>query len=144
MSPSKYTTQTFQKTFFSIIEWNNLDPRFLSGRFPVFKTNIFNFIRPSSNSVYNCQTLSEIGLITRLRSGLSHLKEHKLKHSFQDTLSPLRSCGNEVESSEHFFIHSPQFAYKRRTFMSTLGNSNYFLSENTRNVLIQILVFGNM
>ena len=144
MSTSKYTTQTFQKTLFSIIEWNNLDPRFVSGSFPVFKTNIFNFIRPSSNSVYTCQTLSEIGLITRLRSGLSHLREHKLKHSFQDTLSPLCSCGNEVESSEHFFLHSPQFAYERCIIMSTLGNSNYFLSENTRNVLIQILVFGDM
>ena len=29
-----------------------------------------------------------IKLITRLRLGLSHLREHKFKHGFQDTVHP--------------------------------------------------------
>ena len=57
------------------------------------------FLQASQNSVYNCHNPREICLITRLRLGLSHLREHKFKHGFQDTLNPLCSCGNDVESS---------------------------------------------
>ena len=81
-----------------IIEWNNLCPRLRkSERFSVFKTNILKFIRPFLNSVYNCHNPKGIFLITRLRLGLSHLRDHKFKHSFQDTLNPLCSCGDDVE-----------------------------------------------
>ena len=31
----------------------------------------------------------EMKLITRLHVGLSHLREHKFKHSFQDILNPI-------------------------------------------------------
>ena len=97
---SKYTpilTQniTFSKTLFfpsTIIEWNNLDHHLRkSENCSVFKSNIRKFIRPSSNSVYNCHNLRGICFITKLWLGLSHLKEHKFKHGFQDTLNPLCS-----------------------------------------------------
>ena len=35
--------------------------------------------------------------MTRFRLGLSHLREHKFNHSFQD------NCGYEGESTVHFF-----------------------------------------
>ena len=40
---------------------------------------------------------SPIGLkfLTRIRLGLSHLRDHKFKHSFQDTLNPICSCRND-------------------------------------------------
>ena len=111
-------------------------------------------------------------------------KEHRFKHSFQDRINPLRSCGSDVESTEHILLHcsqfalhrtySPtlfpicttqnmfsytapnlhytehillhcsQFAHKRRNLLSTLGNFNYSLLENTSNILTQTLLFGNM
>ena len=111
--------------------------------FPVFKSNILKFIRPSPNLVYNCHNPRGICLITRLRLGLSHLREHKFKHGFQDTLNPLCSCGNDVESAEHFLLHCPQFVNERRTLLSTLGNFNCSLLENTSKVLTQTLLFGN-
>ena len=114
----------FKNSFFlsTIIEWNNLDPHLRkSENFSVFKSNILKFIRPSPNSVYNCHNPRGICLITRLRLGLSHLREHKFKHGFQDMLNPLCSCGNDVESTEHF-LHCPQFVNERRVlFLSTLG-----------------------
>ena len=100
----------FKNSFFrsTIIEWNNLDPCLRkSEKFSVFKSNIFNFIRSSPNSVYDCQNPRGICLITRPRFGLSHLKEHKFKHGFQDTLHLLCSYGNNVESTEHFLLHCP-------------------------------------
>ena len=42
-------------------------------------------------------------LHTYLRLGLSHLREHKFKHSFQDKLNPICNCGNDVECAIHFF-----------------------------------------
>ena len=46
-------------------------------------------------------------------------------------------------SPEHFLLHCPQFVNERRTLLSTLGNSNSSLLENTSNVLTQTLLFGN-
>ena len=114
--PLLNTTHNFFKNSFfpsTIIEWNNLDPHLTKPEnFSVFKSKILKFIRPSPNSVYNCHNPRGI---TRLRLGLSHFREHKFKHDFQDTLNPLCSCGNDVESTEHFLLHCPQFVNDRRT-----------------------------
>ena len=59
----------------------------------IFRKSILKFMTPSTNSLFNCHNPKEIKLITRLRLGLSHLREHKFKHSFQDSLNPFCSCG---------------------------------------------------
>ena len=59
-------------------------------------------------------------------------------------LNPLCSCGNDVESTEHVLLHCPQFVNERRTLLSTLGNFNYSLLENTSKVLPKTLLFENM
>ena len=82
----------FKSSYFpsTIIEWNNLDPHLRkSESFSVFTSNIFKFIGPPPNSVYNCHNPRGICLITSLRLDLSHLREHKFKHGFQDMLNPL-------------------------------------------------------
>ena len=109
----------------------------------VFKSNILKFIRPSPNSVYNCHNPRGICLITRLRLSLSHLRGHKFKHGFEDTLNPLCSCGNNVESTEHFLLHCTQFGNERRTLLSTLGNFNCSWLKNTSKVLTQNLLLEN-
>ena len=63
-------------------------------------------------------------LLTRLRIGFSHLKEHKFKHSFQDSVDPLCSCGNDIESTVHFFVHCPNFTTQRRTLLNKLKSIN--------------------
>ena len=79
----------------------------------------------------------------RLTFGLSHLREHKFKNGFQDTLNPLCSCGNDIESTEHFLLHCSKFVNDRCTLLSTLGNFKCSLLENTSKVLTQTLPFGN-
>ena len=131
----------FPSTF---IQWNKLDSGLRKAEsLSLFKTKILKFIRPSPNSVYNCHNPNGLKFITRLRLGLSHLREHKLKHSFQDTVNPLCSCGLDIESTEHFLLHCPQFANERRTLLSTIGNINYKLPENTDSNLTQTLLFVN-
>ena len=117
-------SRTFSKIlFFSsvIIEWNNLDPNLRNSRsISVFKEKILNFIRPSPNSVFDIHNPKGIKLITRLRLGLSHLREHKFKHSFQDTINPLCNCGQDIESATHFFLQCFFFINERRTLFSTI------------------------
>ena len=85
----------------TIIEWNNLDLHLRkSGNFLFFKSNIHKFIWPSPSSIYNCHNRRGICLIiTRLRLGLSHLREHEFKHGSQDALNLLCSCGNDIHRS---------------------------------------------
>ena len=84
----------FKNSFFpsTVIEWNKLDPNLRStASLSVFKKNLLKFIRPSRNSVFNCHNCKEIKYLTRLRLSLRHLRQHKFKHNFPNTLNPFCS-----------------------------------------------------
>ena len=51
---------------------------------------------------------------------VSHLREHKLKHSFQDTQNPICNCGNDVESAIHFFPNCPLYSNEPRRLLNIL------------------------
>ena len=71
----------------TIIEWNKCDQNIRnSSSFNIFRKSILKFIRPS-DSLFNCHNPKGIKLLTKLRLGLGHLREHKFKHSFQDSLN---------------------------------------------------------
>ena len=109
----------YKNSFFpsTIIEWNNLDPTLRNSKsFVDFKNSILKFIRPSPSNVFNCNNHKGIRLITRLRVGMSHLREHKFKHNFDDCLNPICSCGLDIESTSHFLLHCPTFNDERYTF----------------------------
>ena len=111
----------FKNSFFpsAVIEWNNLDHNIRNvGSFSAFKNNILKFIRPTPNNVFNCE--NHRGIIARLPVGFSHLREHKFKHSFQNTLNPICSCGFDVESTSHYFLHCPMYSDERHTLLSTI------------------------
>ena len=136
----------FKNSFFpsAIIEWNNLDPNLRNSKsISVFKEKILNFIRPSPNSFFDIHNPKGIKLITRLRLGLSHLREHKFKHSFQDTINPLCNCGQDIESATHFFLLCLFFSNERRTLLSTIRSLDFKLLDCTNYDLTQTLLFGN-
>ena len=98
----------FRNSYFPSIatEWNNLDKSIRNSKsFSIFRKNILKFIRPSSNSIFNRHNPRGVKLLTRLRLGLSHLRDNKFKHSFQDSLNPVYNCGTDVETTTHFFLH---------------------------------------
>ena len=136
----------YKNSFFpsTIIEWNNLDPTLRnSKRFVDFKNSILEFIRASPSNVFNCNNHKGIKLITRLRVGMSHLREHKFKHNFQDCLNPICGCGLDIESTSHFLLHCPTFNDERYTLLSTLNNIDCTLLELTKSSLSQTLLYGN-
>ena len=109
----------------------------------VFKENILSCIRLSLNSVFDICNPKGIKLITRYRLGLSHLREHKFKHSFQDTINPLCNCGQDIESTTHFSLHFSFFFNERRTLLSTIRSLDSKLLDSTDYDLTQTLLFGN-
>ena len=111
---------TFSKTFFFL----KLDPSIRNDEsFGNSKTISSKLLDPPTppRSFFNCYNHKEIRLGARLRLGLSHLREHKLNHSFQNWINLLCSCGMDFKSTSHFFLLSPLFDDKRITLLSTLS-----------------------
>ena len=136
----------FKNSFFPslIIEWNKLDHNIRnSSSFNIFRKSILKFIRPSANSFFDCHNPKEIKFITRLRLGLSHLHEHKFKHSFQDSLNPFCSCGLDIESTAHFLLHRATHITERRTLLSAIENIDNNLLDLCEPVLIKTLLFDS-
>ena len=57
--------------------------------------------KKKENPLFSVYNPLGVKLLTRLRLEFSHLKEHKYRHGFKDTLNPLCTCGTEVETTEH-------------------------------------------
>ena len=135
----------FKNSFFpsTVIEWNNLDSNITnSENLTLFKKRILAFIRPSTNSTFHCLNPNGLKLITRLRLGLSHLRFHKFKHSFQDTLNPICNCGT-VETTIHYLLLCPNLSNERLTLFNKLQSiDENILSKDDPNIS-KVLLFGN-
>ena len=80
--------------------------------------------------------------MTRLRIGFSHLKEHKFEQNFQDSVDPLCGCGNDIESTVHFFLHCPNFETQRQTLLNKLKSINASIMAENENSVVRTLLFG--
>ena len=78
------------------------------------------FIRPTPNRLFNVSDSLGIKLLTRLRLSLSHLREHKLNHNFQNTINPFCSWSLESESTTHFFLRCQNFTDLLKCLMNEL------------------------
>ena len=111
----------FKNFFFpsTIIEWNNLEKSIRSSEsLALFKKSILQFIQPTLNRTFNCHNPIGIKLITRLRLGLSHLRDHKFKHNFLDCLNPICCCSKDIETTVHYLLHCPIFSDERSFFLN--------------------------
>ena len=92
-------TERFKSTFFPscIFNWNQLDPAIQnSSSLEIFKRALLTFIRPKAANIYRTHHPRGLKLLTRLRLGLSHLREHKFRHNFNDTVDPFCLLWNEL------------------------------------------------
>ena len=139
-------TSLFKNSFFpySIAEWNKLHNNIRNSvSYLAFRKALLNYIRPSPNSVFNVFDPTGLKLLTRLRVGMSHLREHKFKHNFQDTLNPLCSCSLEVESTSHFFLRCQNYQNIRTALFNELQIiDNTILDMNEVN-LTRLLLYGS-
>ena len=97
-----------------MIEWNKLDLNIRNSEsLTSFKGKVLKFVPPSESSIFLCNNSKGIQLLRRLRLGLSHLREHKFKHNFQDTLNPICNCAEDIETSCHYLLHCSLYTNER-------------------------------
>ena len=136
----------FQNSYFlaDVKEWNRLDIGIRkSDSISIFKKRIVSFIRPLPNKVSNSHNPQGLKLLTRFQLGLSHLRYHKFKQNFFDTINPRCSCGSDIEKTLHFFLYCPNFMEYRNTLLSKISEINSDLITRNDLVLIETLLFGD-
>ena len=135
----------FKNSFFpsTVIEWNKLDSNIRNSEsLALFKKRILVFIRPFANSTFQCNNPKRLKLITKLRLGLSHLRFHKFKPSFQDTLNPICNCGT-VEITVHYLLHCPSFSNERLTFFGKLQSIDVNILSKDNSNISKLLLYGD-
>ena len=145
--PMYARTERFRQSFFPycITQWNNLDSRLRDlPSISRFKRAMFEFLRPKASPTFRIQNYSGLVLLTRLRVGFSHLREHKFRHGFLDTLDPFCSCRtNSIEDTIHFLLHCSNFSNERLVLFDNLRAMNISLFPLTPQTLCKILLFGD-
>ena len=135
----------FNNTFFpsTIIEWNKLDPEICtSASFDSFKESILKFIRPAPNSICQCHNPKGIKYLTRLRVNFSHFRDHKFKHSFQDTINPFCTSSLEAETTIHFILHCPSYENERNILLSSIRSIKSSILDQNDDNIVKTLLYG--
>ena len=101
------------------------------------------FIRPSPNSIFDIYNPYVIKLLTSLRLGLSHLNEHNFKHVFSDTINPICICGGDIESTNHFFLHWPEYCEARQTLSNNIQSIDKMLLSPNESSLTHLILYGD-
>ena len=106
----KTRTDPFKYSYFPncIQEWNKICVSVRNLPFTIFKNFLLKSIRPKPRSIFGLHNPTGLKYLTRIRLGLSHLREHKFKHNFQDSINPICSCGSDIETTEHFCFTLPK------------------------------------
>ena len=139
-------TVAFQDSFFpsSVNNWNQLDTETRNCKsYPIFRNKLLKIVRPLENKIFNIFDPLGTKLLSRLRPGFSHLREHKFRHNFSDTINPMCSCTLHPETTTHFLLHCQNYSIIRQTLMSDLQmiDSSIILLNDTN--FVNLLLFGN-
>ena len=139
-------TETFIISFLpqTIREWNKLATSICQvPSYSVFCKTLLDFIQPTVNSTFGTSDVSGLKLLTRLLVVFSHLREHKFKHNFQDTLNQLWPCSLEAGDTYNFFIWWQNFSNHRNVLFDDLSSINSDILKMSENEIAQVLLFGD-
>ena len=109
----------------------------------MFRKKLLTFTRPLENDTYGIYDPLGVNLLNRLRLGFSHLRKHKFRHNFADTLNPLCSCTLEIEDTEHYFLRYQNNISFRTTLMNDLNNVNTSIASLNSNDFLRVILYGD-
>ena len=125
-------------------EWNSLDMNIQNcSSIDVFKKELLKFIRPEPNSTYNVNETKGLKLLTRLWVGISHLGDHKFRHNFQDCVSPMCYCRQDIETTTHFLLHCPNHHCARETLFHKINQVSGTILRQSDSTIAKTLLFGD-
>ena len=136
----------FKNSFISYVvrEWNRLSTEIRnSTSCQQFRKSLLSFIKSTCSSFFSIHHPVGVQLLVRLRLGFSHLREHKFRHNFHDTLNPLCSCSLEPETTSLYLLCCHNFSSARLALMNDLNliDSTYFYKVIQRKVHQKIANF---
>ena len=125
-----------------IRKWTKLDTSTCQApSYSVLRKALLHFIWPTANSTFGNNDVSGLKLLTNLRVGVSHLREHKLKHNFPDTLNPLFPCSLEAEYSYHFFIRCQKNFYQKNVLSDVPNAINSEFLKLSENEVLRVIIW---
>ena len=118
--PTKYGTDRYLHSFYpdATKNWNYIITDFKElPTFEALKKHLISLYRPDIRPTFNIHN-PQLRYIFQLRVGLSHLRHHKKRHKFADTLSDKCLCKKGVEDTHHFLMSCPLYTSHRVTLFS--------------------------
>ena len=103
-----------------------------------------HFTIHTSNSymTLNCHNPIGIKLITRLRLGLSYLRDHKFRYNFLDCLNPISCCGKDIETTVHYRLHCRLFSDERSIFLNNIRSIDENVFSEKASKISETVLFG--
>ena len=136
----------FKNSFIRYVvrEWNKLSTEIRnSTSYQQFRKSLLSFIKPTCSSLFYIHHSVGVKLLVRLRLGFSHLREHKFRHNFHDTLNPLCPCSLEPETTSHYLLHYHNFSSSRLALLNDLNLIDPTMSQLNETALANILLYGD-
>ena len=119
----------FEYSLFSFLQtFQKLNPK-------IYKT--------SPQQYFNDPKSLGLTYLTRLRVGLSHLREHKFRHNFWVSLNPICYCDNAVETTKCYLLYCSNFKNERHFQLQNVRTVNPNLISMNENALNHVLLYGD-
>ena len=94
------------------------------------------------SSIYNIHNPLGVKYLTRLRIGFSHLKEHKFKHNFQDSIDLMCGCISSIITTIHFSLHCTNFNPQRQTLFGKIVTIDANILSENEDSIVNTFLFG--
>ena len=75
--------------------------------------------------------------------GFSHLREHKFRHNFADTVNPLYSCAVKIKSIDYFFLRCQNCVSFLTALMSELSSIISGIISLRPSALLEVIRHGD-
>ena len=143
--PLATRTQGYYDSYYPycLREWNKLDPSLRSiDSLSRFKAELIKSLRPPKRSVFKISDIVGVRLLTRLRLGFSHLREHKFRHNVSNSSRCI--CGDGDETTEHFLLRCHHFANIRSALLEQVSDIlKTDIKVLPEHRLVEILLYGD-
>ena len=127
-----------------INKWNNLDLNIRSSsNYHIFLNLLLKFIRVVERKIFTINGPSGMKMLIRLRLGFSHLRQHKFKHGFKETLDPFCFCSIEAELTIHYFLRYHFYNSYQEILKNVLENIPISFLTVSDNIPTTLLLYEN-
>ena len=106
----------------------------------LFRNTLLKFIRLVQRKTFNINYSVGVKLLTRLRLGVSHFRQHKFKHGFRGIVNPFCPCSIEAEATTQYFLRCHFYNANRYALINELNESHSSFPTLNENKFINLIL----